>query len=193
MRRLYFEEPLIVTAKPFPELNALHERHHALTKPMCEVLAEAAWVCMSRHHESPKDLIVATSSENVFSMSWTRPDQRQEAAHANMNVATDMGACSVSIAGVECALGLYAISRCENRTGADYWLDLDKERKDLETGIRLEVSGVDHGGKAPIGARVREKIRQTQRGVPRTIAYAAVVGFLNARLVIVEAPQAPDG
>lgn len=90
----------------------------------------------------------------------------------------------MSIAAVECELGLYAISRAETGTGADYWLVKDPTKESLETALRLEVSGIDAGDAELVKQRLRAKVAQLVAGFSSAPGYACVVGFGAARIAI---------
>ena len=54
----------------------------------------------------------------------------------------------------------------------------------LESCFRLEVSGVDAGGRSVVEARLRQKIDQTRRGASNLPAIASVVGFKELTVAI---------
>jgi hypothetical protein len=55
-----------------PELTRLHERHRVLTQPLSESYAEAAAVCLSRHHASPILLKVGSDEQTgtEYGLRW---------------------------------------------------------------------------------------------------------------------------
>ena len=169
--------------EPLPPLVSLHERHRGLTPAVCASYAEAASVCLSRHHEPPRDLRLTTPETRVREINWAKPDARTRDAWANRDDATRDGAYSVSMAAVEAELGWLAVSRAETRTGADYYVG-PPGAVDLESAFRLEVSGVDEGDDAVVAHRVSDKIRQTREGSSSLPAIASVVGFKAALVVI---------
>jgi hypothetical protein len=149
-------------------------------------LAEAAHVCLARHHEPPTDLEVE-SPEGTCSraLEWTPPDQRTARAYANSDDATRDGAYSVSLAAVEAELGFVTHARCETRTGADWYVGPQEHVDDLEGSFRLEVSGTDEGDRRIVLGRVRKKLRQAAAGRSDKPAMVSVIGFLT-RLVVIE-------
>lgn len=170
-----------------PKLTDLHKRHRGLTPAVCAYYAEAASVCMSRHHEPPRELRVASPNGNTVRVAeWTEPRQRERLAWANRDDATRDGAYCISLAAVEAELGWVAISRAETRTGADYYVG-PKDSIDLEDAYRLEVSGVDEGDDGAVNRRLGEKVRQALDGKSDLPAVATVVGFKAAVVVIREA------
>jgi len=169
----------------FLEFTRLHERHPGLTDHLCGTFAEAARVCLSRHHVPSIELQIDVE-EKLCSrrLAWTPPTAQEQRAHGNATDATEAGAYALSIAAMEQELHYYVIGRTDILTGADFYIDLDPTKDDLETAYRLEVSGVDHGDTLALRHRLRKKVQQTRHGVLDTPAYAAVVGFLAKQILI---------
>ena len=168
-------------------LRNLHERHRALTVAIASCYAEAASVCLQRHHAPPVEVILADKgSRTPASVAWVAPDQRTRDAWANETDATRDGAYACVIAGVEVLRGLYAVRRAETTTGADYYIGpLGAGVEDLEDCLRLEVSGVDHGDEKDVLKRLSAKIRQARAGNSDVPAVAGVVGF-GAKLLTLQ-------
>jgi hypothetical protein len=78
---------------------------------------------------------------------------------------------------------MVALSRADTRTGADYYV-ARPESADFEEAFRLEVSGVDAGSLADIRRRLRSKEEQAARGDSFLPAYASVVGFREAAVLV---------
>lgn len=113
------------------------------------------------------------------------PDTRVRNAHANEIDATEFGAYGVSLAALEAVIGLVAVRRAETLTGADWYVARHgAELDDLESCIRLEVSGVSAGASSDIRRRLLEKVAQTARGQSNLPAIAAVVGFKALEIAI---------
>jgi hypothetical protein len=167
-----------------PDFMLLHERHYALTQPVCEYLAEAASVCLSRHHAPPLTLRVHYGAVAGWAVSWEQPDHRQLAAHRNVNDATENGACAVAIAVLEATLNLFTISRADTLTGADYFVAADRDCPDLEGAHRLEVSGTDLGTVTQLKHRLKRKIAQLKAACGDDEAFATVVAFHEATVVV---------
>lgn len=170
----------------FPDLRALHTRHRGMTIAVCHAYAEAAFVCLSRHHEPPIDISVA---EQPFVMVWDVPGDRARGAWANRVDAVEAGAYAMAIAAVEVTRGWFALSRAETVMGADYYVG--PPGADLEDAYRLEVSGVDSGDAGVLRARLSRKIRQTRAGRSASPALACVVGFEIGSILVsdLERPQ----
>jgi hypothetical protein len=167
-------------------LESLHERHIGLTSPLGGTLYEAASVCLDRHHSSPVEFKVSCNQKtNTRQVEFQKPDTRMRNAWANDIDTTESGAYGVSLAALEVEEDLIAIRRAEKLTGADWYVaPIGTTPDDLETCFRLEVSGVDGGGRSIIEARLRQKIEQTKRGASNLPAIASVVGFKESMVTI---------
>jgi hypothetical protein len=115
-------------------------------------------------------------------LSWRQPSERAKASQANQVDVTETGAYSVALATVESELRLFAISRAEVRTGADYYI-CPAGDTGLEHAYRLEVSGT-HSDTAALRARLKEKIRQAEAGQDDLPALACVVGFSTQEIAL---------
>ena len=173
-------------AKPKFRLEALHERHPGLTASLGDTFLEAASVCLSRHHDSPVDMnVVCNGGDSTQLVEFPKPDARVLNACANDIDTTESGAYGVSLAAVEIEEQLVAVRRAETLTGADWYVaPIGTKSYDLESCFRLEVSGVDVGGRSVVDARLRQKIAQTKRGASNLPAIASVVGFKERVIAI---------
>jgi hypothetical protein len=116
---------------------------------------------------------------------WDDPDECCRAAYANEIDATEWGAYCCALATTELLRRLVAIYRAPTGTGADYYLnDAEGQHEDLETAVRLEVSGTDQGTVPQIRARLLAKINQAREGASNLPALAAVVGFKSSRVAL---------
>jgi hypothetical protein len=169
----------VVNELPLLRLDGLHERHPGLTQAVADSYAEAASVCLSRHHQSPVTLSLQHGNdEELRVVHYAVPDERVRRAHQNEIDATEAGAYGVSLAAVEAVAGLVAVGRAETLTGADWYIAPNSaDIEDLEGCIRLEVSGINAGASSDVKRRLREKLAQTARGASNLPAIAAVVGF----------------
>ena len=168
------------------QLDRLHERHPGLTPALSDSYTEAASVCFSRHHQPPITVSLKHGgSDERRSVNFAIPDARVRNAHANETDATETGAYGVSLAAVEAVIGLVAVRRAETLTGADWYVaPTGTVIEDLETCIRLEVSGTSTGASKEIARRLHEKIAQAGRGQSNLPAIAAVVGFKALEIAI---------
>ena len=164
---------------PQVELARLGTEHPGLTNVIAAFYAEAAEVCLSRHHAPPRGVKVETARGDAkFVLLWNAPDDRTRNAWANEIDATEAGACGVCLLAVELNLGLVAIMRAETATGADYYVaPVGAPLDDIENAYRLEISGVDRGNAAAVHRRLTEKVAQARRGKSNRPALASVCGF----------------
>ena len=170
---------------PLPIQN-MAQRHTGLTKPVAGSYAEAARVCLDRHHRSPTDFdLDRNRMRSRTVVVWQSPDARACGAWANETDATEAGAYACVLAAVELTDGLVAVRRADTRTGADYYVaPHGASADDLEGCLRLEVSGVDRGPEQVVRQRLNAKLRQAAAGNSNLPALAGVVGF-KARLIAV--------
>jgi hypothetical protein len=165
-------------------IHDLAERHPGVTRAVSDSYAEAARVCLDRHHISPVDFVLIRGSSVEVVVDWTATDERTKGAWANETDATEAGAYCIALAAIETTDGLLAVSRSETRTGADYYLGYSEHLEDLERSCRLEVSGVDAGALSVLQSRLRAKREQAAAGKSSLPAIAAVVGFSAKRVLI---------
>ncbi len=163
----------------------LSTRHVGVSVGLSSGYAEAASVCLDRHHTSPATFqLVDNTQGEVAQADWVSADERTKRAWANADDATEAGAYAVALAGIEAMPGLVAVRRAETRTGADYYLvEPNGTLEDLEASFRLEVSGTDAGGPSVIDSRLRQKVEQARKGNSNLPAVASVVGFAALRVV----------
>jgi hypothetical protein len=172
-------------------LHDLSDRHPGLTKALGDGYCEAASVCLSRHHLPPVmvELHQASASDTYLAI-WALPDERTQRAWANETDATRDAAYGASLAAVELALGMVAVRRAENLTGADYYIaPLGTDPDDFESCWRLEVSGIDRGDEAAIRRRLDSKLRQAKAGRSNLPAFASVVAFSQPAIAIAEVEE----
>ena len=173
-------------------IDGLASRHYGLTDGIATGYAEAARLCLDRHHQSPVDIEIDHSGRvETTSLEWEAPDARIRAAHANETDATEAGAYACVLAAVELVLQLVAIHQAQTLTGSDYYIaPVGSPVEDLEHALRLEISGVDKGSPAAVRQRLSTKLEQAAKGTSNLPALAGVVGF-KARLIMIERVTEP--
>lgn len=72
-------------------------------------------------------------------------------------------------------IGYTVIERSRIGTGFDYWLG--KESNLFQKKARLEISGILRGSNSDVKARIRQKLKQTNRSDGVLPAYVIVVEF----------------
>jgi len=172
------------------KFHDLSTRHYGVTESISGTYAEAACVCLDRHHAPDVSFALEDAGKSfVASASWTSPvEARVLAAWNNVTDTTEAGAYGLALAAVEYSRGLVAIRRAETLTGADYYVDdPNTPIDDLETSFRLEVSGMESGNDAAIKARLNQKIAQTKKGKSNVPALACVVAFHALKICAAEA------
>lgn len=180
------EEPNVSKAQ-LP-LKRLADRHDGLTEAVAESYTEAARVCLDRHYESPVDFAIHNAGTQTDAVTeWERTDDRTRRAWANEIDTTEAGAYACVLAAVELSHKLVAVHRAETKKGADYYVAPEGTlADDLETCIRLEISGVDGGTMSAVSQRLKQKLEQARAGQSNLPAMAGVVGF-HARVVLLAA------
>src|SRR2546427_10244360 len=104
-------------------LDAMHERHRALTPAIAGAYEEAASVCLSRNHASPVEITLSDNgSEAAAEIAWIEPDSRIRDAWANATDATENGADGCVIAGIELLRHLFAVRRAATRPRGEYFV-----------------------------------------------------------------------
>jgi hypothetical protein len=175
-----------MTADSRLRFSDLKNRHPGVTPGLSVAYDEAARVCLDRHHTSPQTFDIQDGKKNCEgSAAWEPTDTRLKNGWNNQGDTTEMGAYGVSLAAVELSRSLVAVSRAETRTGADYYLGLPSQTvEDLESLIRLEVSGTDNGSASTIRERLQQKKNQAKNGKSNLPAIASVVGFAALKIEI---------
>jgi hypothetical protein len=165
----------------FSDLNS---RHVGVSAGIASGYAEAARVCLDRHHNPPVAFQLRHNAvDDIAQANWASADALTKRAWANADDATEAAAYAVALAAIEVTRGLVAVRRAETRTGADYYLAKPNGvLDDLEASFRLEVSGTDAGGLSVIDSRLRQKLEQARKGRSNLPAIASVVGFAALRV-----------
>lgn len=168
--------------------DALYERHVGVSEGVGKSYAEAARVCLDRHHASPQAFhIFDRIGERRAVAEWTAPDRRTKNAWANANDATEAGAYGLALGAVELARGLVTVRRADTLTGSDYYLArAAAPPENLEAAIRLEVSGMDVGDESRMRDRLSQKVRQSSNGRSNLPAIALVVAFKALKMLLAD-------
>jgi hypothetical protein len=175
------------------EFETLSERHYGITTEIGASFAQAAAICLGRHHTPP--VVVGVSLDDgaadLHRINWAPASARAQAAWANSEDATRDGAYAVVLAAVDSHFGFVALGHTAVGSGADYFIGPVESITspgdgliDFEDAIRLEISGIDRSqGEAGLARRVREKVQQAQRGDSNRPAVVGVVVFNMLRIV----------
>lgn len=143
-------------------------------------LAEAARVCLHHgHHRSGVHLSVTGHWHTSRALVFEEPSAQALRTHADLQEATESGACALAIVVTRDETGLEVVERARKGTGVDYWLG-------RVVGVfeaRLEVSGILEGGDDHVARRARQKLEQMTRSDDDDIpGYAAIVEFSGPRV-----------
>lgn len=173
------------------QLSNMADRHPGLTPNLANALAEAARVCLDRHHQSPADFSVSCKGQQGRAqVEFEKPDPRMIAANANDPDATRDAAYSISFAAVERLEEMVVVARAEAMSGADWYIaPVGTAVGDLEDAVRLEVSGTDLGDSRECQRRLLQKVAQTQAPGHPITAIASVVGLKSTTILIADCPD----
>lgn len=172
-------------------LCLLPASHPGLSEAKALALCAAACVCLHRHHRSPTKIDVkldAAASEHT--VTWAVPTARDRNSNRNAIDATCDGAYAVALMCLERRLGLVAVGRAEQGSGADWYVappghgvnEAGEPNLDDPAILRLEVGGHDHRPSLPYELKL--KVEQLQAGASDVPGIAAVVGFKKGRVLI---------
>lgn len=162
-------------------------KHHNLTAPMGINLSHAAAVCLdSQGHECE----VLLKGKGIYTGNYTlcrcEVTNQMKRSWADLQEATEEGACGVAILVVSKETKYKTIERSCKGTGIDYWLG-DEDSFLLQRKARLEVSGTLEGDEKELKSRLQQKIEQTKRSDhTRLPAVVVIVGFKEPMVVCVE-------
>jgi hypothetical protein len=160
-------------------LAALAEGMPGLTAASGQTLAEAAAVCLEdRKHQTGVCLSRAGLMLEDLYVEWLPVDDQNRRCYADMQEATERGACGVAILVVKEVTGMVVVERSKKGTGFDYWLgDKDYDGLPFQGSSRLEVSGILAGTKTQIDSRLKQKKDQIAPTDHIAPGYVAVVEF----------------
>jgi len=160
-------------------------RHYGITTEVAANYYQAVRICLDRHYTPPTEFQIedARGSGSV-EVQWVATTARERAAWANRDDATRDAGYACVLAAIEMRDGLYAMSRAQVGDGADYYIASDgTPPEDLETCMRLEVSGVDRGDRQTVTRRLSAKVNQVIAG-GNLPAMAGVVGFAAGLILL---------
>ena len=177
---------------PVLPIDNMDSRHWGLVLEVAAYLRQGAVVALDRNHGPPAVFDVKDLGSLVLRtlVHWAPVDQRIRDSW-NQSNSTEQGACACAIAALELVDGYLVVRRAERPSGADYYVAPPSAlADDLESQLRLEVSGCDHERAAAVYGRLREKVEQLQRGHSPLPGVAVVVGF-RERLILFEYVEEP--
>jgi hypothetical protein len=169
-------------------LDGMGENHPGLTPALADALAQAARVCLARHHSSPTDFEIRYRGRTLSgTVAWDLPTAREVAANGNDLDATRDAAYSLSFAAIEECDDLVVVARAEHMSGADFYIGPRTSGPgDLEEALRLEVSGTDLGDRKECTRRLQQKRNQALNASHPVAAVASVVGINEAVIMVAD-------
>lgn len=141
-------------------------------------LAEAAAVCFDHcGHHGEFDLSVEGDVRLSCRMCRPTVEPRTRRTHADLQEATEHGACAVAILLTREIGEGQVLERSAKGTGFDYWIGHDGSVP-FRLRARLEVSGILRGAMSEVDERLKAKCRQTEQSdTMRLDALVIVVEF----------------
>ena len=151
----------------------------SVTPAFATILGEAAAVCLEEnHHASGVLLSVDGMSKETFELSWAQLHAAHRTTYADLQEATEWGACGVALLLVRQLTGLTTIERSAKGGGFDWWIGTsDPTGLPFQGMSRLEVSGILRGHADSVETRLKQKIRQTDPSDSLGPAVIAIVEF----------------
>jgi len=158
-------------------LNELNEGLPAITSAFGRALAEAGGMCLeSEGHMEGTKLHVVGDSDKHYSLMWPPITEQILRCWNDTDVATEYGAVGIAVLLAKKEIGYVVIERSRKGTGFDYWMG-DDSAIPFQSKARLEISGIRRGNNRDVRARVRQKLKQTNRSDGLLPAYVIVVEF----------------
>jgi len=158
---------LVVTEEHGLSLRLIDMKSGApgLTSEVGAYYAQAAGVCLEdQGHESPTSMLISGEVIANAMLEWAPVTDKIRRNWKDDEEATEYGACAIASLLVPELSGLHVVERSRKGTGFDYWLGpTDDDVSLFQSRARLEVSGIRAGTETTIAARVRQKLRQTER------------------------------
>lgn len=163
-------------------LSRLAEGMEGLSPIKGRELAEAAEVCLDHNgHDPGVTLEITGQCSDSRTLQFEPPTEQARRTHADLQYATEAGACALAIGVAQEQTGYQVLERARKGTGVDYWLG-------TTIGVfeaRLEVSGILRGTDAEVRRRVEQKRRQMRRSDGDALpSYAAVAEFSTPLLCL---------
>jgi hypothetical protein len=160
------------------DLNELSIGDIGVTKHFGATLAEAAAVLLETEgHSSGVDMpIVDHDRRRESTLVWAETTDQMRRCWHDLQDATEFGATAVALLLVRKVLNLSAVDRSAKGPGFDYWIG-DDTGVPFAKKARLEISGIRRGEEQVVNARIRQKLRQTDKSDGSFPAYVVVVEF----------------
>lgn len=149
-----------------------------ITPALAQSMHEAAAVCLDHNSHVPGALLTINGAiQRTDALDWTPPNTQTINSWADMQEATEKGACGIAALLVRDLTSLTVVERARKKTGFDYWLGPKAVTTPLfQQKKRLEVSGILAAAGNSVNQRLNIKVNQVN----------AVPSPLDALIVIVD-------
>ncbi len=152
-----------------------------ISSAFCQVLAEAASVCLEdQKHGLDVEMTVTASEPRAYSVRRLEVTKQAANTYVDDVTATEWGALGMAFLLVQDLYEDTVLQQSCRGPGFDYWIgeaDNDEELPPFQKKKRLEVSGIRHAGPYDIDKRVRKKLRQVSPSDGVASAVIVVVDF----------------
>ena len=167
------------------DLNDLSNGLPAISPAWGAALAEVAGVCLESQGHAPSiQLYLYGYRNNVYKLAWPMITDQSRRTWNDLQEATEYGATAIAVLLAKREIGYDVVERSVKGTGIDYWMGDESDGPPFQHKTRLEISGIlkatgdsEDAVKREVSARVREKLKQTDRSGDTLPAYAIVVEF----------------
>lgn len=168
------------------DLNSLFAGRIGLTPSEGGHLAECAVVCYDTCGNAALPGLRVTGRHNQqFALSGPAVTNRMRRTYADLQEATEYGACGIAALAMEACEGLTICERAAKGGGGfDYYLsplgdasEADSDNFLASATATLEVSGILQGTAVDLQYRLNEKIRQLRSQAQLLPCFIVIVGF----------------
>ena len=158
------------------DLNDLGNGLPAITPSFGMALAEAGGVCLESQGHAQGVQISVRGNYKSYSLTWPIITEQTRRCWNDHEIATEHGAVSIAVLLVKKEIGYTVLERSWKGTGFDYWMGEGTDAP-FQHEARLEISGIRKGSDRDVQARMRQKLRQTDRSDGLLPAYVIIVEF----------------
>jgi hypothetical protein len=158
------------------DLSSLEKGLPGVTPLLAMAYAEAAAICLEHNkHVNTFQLHITGDHTDGPMMTSVKVTAQMRRCHADLQEATEFGACAIAFLIVRECTKHTVIERSFKGTGFDYWLG---EKGGLfQKKAKLEVSGILKGTPKKVDQRLREKTSQSKTGGIKVPGVVVVVEF----------------
>jgi hypothetical protein len=142
-------------------------------------MGECAAVCLeTQRHNSGVSLTVDGDYTGNFSLTWDQLTEQHFRTCADIQEATEYGACGVAVLVIRETTGKTILERSAKGTGFDFWVGEEEDAELPFQGMtRLEISGILSGDISRVKSRTGIKKAQVTPSDGQFPALIAVVEF----------------